>query len=415
MREVIFKMQSDVKKKIVVITIMVIISIFLATGIFCLVQHIRVKTAKIEVTLVDDLTINFLEKKKVSDFIVSINGNILDDYEIDATTLGKKTVLVSFKNNDNIKVSYSYEVEVVDKVAPVIWLSGNYTVNKGTDIDLTEKILCGDNLDSKPKCYIEGDYSLDKVGVYPLVFKAEDESGNKTEQKFNLNVVEPKKSTNSNNQVKEKNFTDFNNVIRDYKKDNTKIGIDVSSWQGEIDFDAIKNAGVEFVIIRVGGTRGRKGDYFLDNYFVRNITEANKRNIDVGIYFYSYADSIEKAKNDALWVLDKIKDYKVTLPIAFDWENWSTFNDYNLSFFGLTSMADTFLDVFLENGYQGLLYSSKNYLEKLWLPTKYDTWLAHYVSNTSYKGNYKYWQICDDGKINGIKGPVDIDIMYLDK
>ena len=166
-------------------------------------------------------------------------------------------------------------------------------------------------------------------------------------------------------------------------------------------------------MIRVGGTRGRDGEYFVDDYFERNITEANKRNIDVGIYFYSYANSNEKAREEAKWVMEHIKDYNVTLPIAYDWENWSSFNDYNLSFFGLTNMAETFLNTVSDAGYEGLLYSSKNYLERLWFPSKYDTWLAHYVDKTNYKGDYKYWQLCSDGKIDGIKGAVDIDIMYL--
>ena len=80
-------------------------------------------------------------------------------------------------------------------------------------------------------------------------------------------------------------------------------------------------------------------------------------------------------------------------------------------------MANTFLNTIKKAGYKGMRYSSKNYLEKLWLPTEYDTWLAHYTLNveqTSYTGEYKYWQVCDDGKIDGIAGAVDIDIMYLD-
>ena len=103
------------------------------------------------------------------------------------------------------------------------------------------------------------------------------------------------------------------------------------------------------------------------------------------------------------------------MPIAFDWENWNSFNDYNLSFFGLTDMAHTFLDTINKAGYEGLLYSSKNYLERIWLPTKYDTWLAHYTKKTNYEGNYKFWQLCDDGRVDGINGAVDIDILYLDK
>lgn len=399
------------KKKFILSGILLGVGVFLFLVIFFLVPYLRVKYAKIEVHLVDELTIEFAEKKKVSDFITSINGTILNDYEIDSTTLGKKQISFNFKNEDNIKVSYAYDVEVVDKIAPVVWLSGSYTITKGQDVDLAKKILCGDNVDSNPNCYVEGEYDYDKVGVYPLIFKAEDQSGNVTEQKFNLNVVEPKKNTNTNQTP---TYTYFSDVVRDYKTDKTRIGIDVSSWQGEIDFDAINNAGVEFIIIRVGGTRGRDGEYFIDNTFVRNITEANKRNIDVGIYFYSYANSNEKAKEEAEWVIEQLKGYQVTLPIAYDWENWSTFNEYNLSFFGLTNMAETFLDTLREAGYEGLLYSSKNYLERLWFPSKYDTWLAHYVDETNYKGKFKYWQLCNDGKVDGIKGAVDIDILYLD-
>lgn len=381
-------------------------------GTIYLVQYIRVKTAKIEVTLVEDLTINFAESKKVSDFITSINGEIIDDYTIDTTTLGTKNITFKFINDDHIKVSYSYNIEVVDKVAPVIWLSGSYTITKGNDVDLVSKILCGDNEDSHPNCYIEGEYDYNKVGVYPLTFKAEDKSGNISEQKFNLNVIEPKKNNTTINTTP--SYTYFEDVVNTYKTDKTRIGIDVSSWQGEIDFDALQNAGIEFIIIRVGGTRGRDGEYFVDNNFVYNITEANKRNIDVGIYFYSYANSIEKAKEEAKWVIEKLKDYNVSLPVAYDWENWSTFNEYNLSFFGLTSMANAFLDTINEAGYEGLLYSSKNYLERLWMPSKYDTWLAHYVDKTNYQGKFTYWQLCNDGKVEGIKGAVDIDIMYLE-
>lgn len=404
---------SKKTKTILFIMIGIVLSIALVFGIVSLVQYIRIKTAKIEVSLVEDLTIEFADKKKVSDFITSINGTIVNDYEIDTTTLGTQNVAFDFKNDDNIKVSYSYNVEVVDKTAPVIWLSGSYTLTKGQDIDIAKKVLCGDNADNSPNCYIEGEYDYNKVGTYPLIFKAEDASGNKTEQKFNLNVVEPKKNNNTNNNT-EPSYTNFSDIVKNYKTEKTRIGIDVSSWQGEIDFDAIKNAGVEFIIIRVGGTRGREGEYFVDNTFIRNITEANKRNIDVGIYFYSYANSNEKAREEAEWVIEQLKDYQINLPIAYDWENWSTFNEYNLSFFGLTNMAETFLDTLKDAGYEGLLYSSKNFLERLWFPTKYDTWLAHYTDTTNYKGEYKYWQLCSDGKIDGIKGSVDIDIMYLD-
>ena len=162
----------------------------------------------------------------------------------------------------------------------------------------------------------------------------------------------------------------------------------------------------------MGGTKGITGDYFLDSKFEQNIKNANKVGIPVGIYFYSYANNKDKAIKDAKWVLKQIKDYKVDLPIAFDWENWSFYNEFNLSFFGLTDMANSFLNVFKSKGYEGLLYSSKAYLDDIWLETNYPVWLAHYTKKTNYEGKYSYWQLCDNGLVDGINGNVDINIRY---
>lgn len=400
------------KKKILKISGIGLGIILLLILLLCGIQYLRVKFAKIEVVLASDLTIEFTDKKRVSDFITSINGTITNDYIIDSTSLGTKEVKVDFKNDDGIKVQYTYNVEVKDSVSPVIWLGGSYTINKGTEIDLTKKILCGDNEDANPNCYIEGEYDYNTVGTYPLTFKAEDKSGNVSEQKFNLHVVEPPKP-NNNTKPTEPSKTYFSDIVKNYKTENTRIGIDVSKWQGEIDFESLKNAGVEFMMIRIGGTRGTNKEYFVDETFEQNIKQASAYGIDVGIYFYSYANSNEHAKRDAEWVIEQLKDYNITLPIAFDWENWSSFNDYNLSFFGLTDMAHTFLETIENAGYKGLLYSSKNYLERIWLPTEFDTWLAHYTSKTNYEGDYTFWQLCSDGVVDGINGAVDIDIMYL--
>ena len=207
-------------------------------------------------------------------------------------------------------------------------------------------------------------------------------------------------------------FLDFEEIKQNYKTASSKIGLDVSKWQGDIDFTKLKEAGVEFVMIRVGRTKGRKGKYLIDEKFVQNIKGANKAKIPVGVYFYSYASSSKEAIADAKWVLKQIKKYQVDLPIAFDWEEWSSFNEYNLSFFGLTSMAEDFIKTVEKAGYQGMLYSSKTYLENIWLETNSIIWLAHYTSKTDYAKDFKMWQVCSNGKVEGINGAVDVDIMY---
>lgn len=401
-------------KKKLLIALIVLISIFTFGFIeykYC--QYLKIKNAKIEVELNDDMTVEFNESKKISDYIESINGKIIDDALIDTSKVGFQIVDFYFINDDGIKVNYSYTIEVKDTVEPVIWLGSTYKVKKGNKFNV-DSILCGDNYDNNPKCYVEGEYDTNKVGSYPLVFKAVDKSGNEAKQNFVLNVYEPKpsssKNTTSNKTVESK--TKFSDVYKKYKTNTTSIGIDVSSWQGDIDFAKLKQSGVEFIIIRVGGTRGTNGEYFLDNKFIQNIKGANEYEIPVGLYFYSYANSNEHAYRDAKWVLEQIKDYKVELPIAFDWEEWSSFNEYNLSFFELSSISETFLDTLSKEGYKGMLYSSKSYLDYIWYPTKYDVWLAHYTDKTTYKGKYNFWQMCDNGQIDGINGNVDIDIMY---
>ena len=402
----------------------VLIGVNILLIIFCLVfgsmllkRHLEIVNAKIEVSLVDNLNVEFLSEAKVSDFITSINGTILDDYKIDTTKLGEKLVEFKFKNEDNVRVTYSYKINVVDVTPPVIWLSNNYFVKEGDNVDLIQKIMCGDDADSNPKREIIGEYDMNKEGVYPLVFKATDSSGNETKIKFDLNVIKPKPSSGSSNSNSstEESFIPFDDVLKAYKNEGTEIGLDISEWQDEPDFDKLKSAGVEFVFLRVGGTKGTNGEYFLDKSFKYNIENAKRVGIPVGVYFFSYADSKESALKDAKWVYEQIKDYDIDLPIVFDWEDWGYYNDYNLSFFELTNMANSFLDFFDKKGYEGLLYSSKSYLEEIWLKLDYPVWLAHYTANlekSSYKGKYSYWQLCSDGRVDGIDGYVDINIRF---
>lgn len=398
------------KKKILIIVVALLLIIGLGVGIHFLHKEEKIKNAIIEITYNDNLTTEFLSEVTVSSFITSINGKIVDDYKIDTTKIGEKEINYEYINDDNIKIKQSYSINIVDTTAPVVWLGKSYSVAVGSNINLLDKIMCGDNYDNTPKCEIIGNYDMNTINTYPLTFKATDTSGNITEKEFNLNVYKPK--TTNNNTTGSRTITYFSDVIKNYKTENTEIGIDISEWQGDVDFNKLKEAGVEFVILRVGSTKGTKGDYFVDGKFKQNIERANEIGMPVGIYFYSYATSKEKAIEDAKWILEQIKDYKVDLPIAFDWENWSFYNNFNLSFFGLTDMANGFLDVFKEAGYEGMLYSSKNYLEQIWLKTDYPIWLAHYTYKTSYSGDYSYWQMCNDGRVDGIYGDVDINIRY---
>lgn len=396
------------KKKIIWISIGIFIFLILV-GIFLI---LRVRYAKIEVVLKSDLTVPIRELAKYSDFLVSINGNLLEDNIIDTSKLGPQTIEIHFKNEEHIKVKYQFNIEVVDKEPPIVWIKTQYTMVQGSSDDFLNKIMCADNYDAYPNCSIEGIYDMNTIGEYPLEFVAKDSSGNETRRHFKLNIIEKTNGGNSSNQNPPKTSTDFLEVVKNYKNENTEVGLDISHWQGDVDYQALKNAGVEFVILRVGTSSGIDGEYILDKKFIQNITNANEVGIPVGIYYYSYANSTLRAEQDAKWVLEQIKDYDVDLPIAFDWENWSFYNEFHLSLFGLSDMSEAFLKVINNAGYEGMLYSSKSYLEQIWYPTSYKTWLAHYTKETNYTGDYEYWQLCSDGVISGIKGDVDINIRY---
>lgn len=398
-------------KKLILIISIVVGIILLSVGGFLLYKYIEIKNAVVKVVLKDNLEADFADTLRVSSFIESINGKIVDDYYLNTDSLGKKKIDFEYINDDGIKIKYNYEINVVDREAPLIWLGKSYNVTRGSEDNLIDKIMCGDNYDNNPECVIEGDYNLDNVGSYNLVFKATDSSGNVSKKKFILNVNEASSKKESNGV---KSVTEFSDVIKDYKNDNTQIGIDVSKWQGDIDFSKLKSAGVEFVIIRIGSSTGINGENFIDSKFIQNIKNANSVGIPVGVYFYSYANSVDRAISDAKWIIENIKDYKVELPIAFDWENWGSFNTYELSFFGLTNMAKRFMDTVKDAGYDAMLYSSKTYLENIWMSVDYPVWLAHYTKNTNYAGDYSYWQICSNGRVDGINGDVDIDIRYID-
>lgn len=395
---------------VVIISILLIVDLIVCYLVFFNKKDFVVdKTIEeLNIVLKDDLTTEFLSEVKVSDFIVDNNYEIVDDYTIDTTKVGDKTITFNVKYNEEQEAKSSFDINVIDITKPLIWLGDTYTVYLGEE-DFYKDIICVDNYDEDIKVEINGEYDINKIGEYKLTIKATDKSNNESEQDFTLIVKEYRNS----DYTYQSEPVYFEDIVKNYKKNNTQIGLDLSSWQDDVDFEKLKESGVEFVILRVG-SEDKNDERFLDSRFKEYITEANKLNIPVGVYFYSYADSIEKSREDAYWILEQIKDYKIDLPIAFDWENWSKFNNYHLSLYKLSQMAKAYLDVFKENGYDGMLYSSKLYLENFWMDINYPVWLAHYVDVSSYKGKYIFWQLTSSGRVPGIYGDVDIDIRYLD-
>lgn len=402
------------KKIIIVMTLTGIILLIIGSILLLMTRKPKVDTSGYK--LIDNIEVNVYSQKKVSDFISSIKGKVITNEKINTEHLGKQEVDFIYENEKGEKRTGIINVNIVDQEEPLVWLSNSYSIKVGSKIDLNEEILCADNYDSKPNCRIEGEYDLNTAGVYNLTYVATDSSDNEEKVSFKLNVYEPEPMIEKEEQEQEQPArTVFKEVLEDYKNKNTEIGIDVSKWQGEIDFKKVKDAGATFVMIRVGSQQGVGGQYNLDPYFKQNMENAVKNDLKVGVYFYSYADSKKEAKKQANWVLNQIKKYKLSLPIAFDWECYNSFNQMELSLFGLNEVAESFLKRVEDAGYDSMLYGSKNYLNSIWKYQSYDVWLAHYTQETDYESDYIMWQLCQNGQIDGINMAVDINVLYTDE
>ena len=128
----------------------------------------KIKNAIIKVTLKEDLTTSFLSEVKVSDFIEEINGEITNDFTIDTSKIGSKEISFNYINEEDIKVPYSFKINIIDDIPPVIWLNSTYTIYDTYDGDILEDITCADNIDDNPKCEIIGNYDPHKIMIHQL-------------------------------------------------------------------------------------------------------------------------------------------------------------------------------------------------------------------------------------------------------
>lgn len=294
----------------------------------------------------------------------------------------------------------------LDTTFPIIVLDDVYVVKTGYSKKLVDVIMSADDMDPNPTREILGEYDLNISGEYPLTYKIQDSSGNVTTKDFTLKVKD--------DYIYQEKSISFQEAVTKYKNDTTKLGIDVSKWQGEIDWKQVAGEGVEFAIIRIAYQNGFDGDVLIDPYFEKNVTGCMEQHIPIAVYFSSYAQSKEEAQQQANWVCETLtQNNYINLNIAFDWENWSSFNKLGISLIDINDMADLFMETCVNQGYRSMLYGSKTYLESVWKNEKnYPIWLANYVEKTNYENSYKIWQFCQTGTIQGISGNVDINVMY---
>ncbi len=196
------------------------------------------------------------------------------------------------------------------------------------------------------------------------------------------------------------------------KTEQTMVGIDVSRFQGEIDFEKVREAGCEFVIMRIGGYDD--GAVYVDRYYEQNLQNARAAGLKIGIYYHAEERTATEVRRHVQWLLKVLDGEPLDFPIAYDWEDYTHFEDYGINFSDLNQLYEAFDAALNEAGYETMLYGSKSYLESIWAPSAatHTVWLAHYTSSTSYAGKYILWQRDNVGQIPGVEGDVDLDVYY---
>lgn len=194
------------------------------------------------------------------------------------------------------------------------------------------------------------------------------------------------------------------------------FGIDVSAHQGRINWAAVKAAGVDFAMIRCGFRGYGTGAICEDAYFKTNVAGATANGIKIGIYFYSAAVNENEAVEEAVWVISKIKTYRITYPVVYDFEDYQRHRCANVDGAQATKNAHTFLNLVRQAGYDPMMYANKSDLTSRISRAAfsgYKMWLAHYTSQTDYSGSYQMWQYTSKGNVSGINGYVDMNIAYF--
>lgn len=210
--------------------------------------------------------------------------------------------------------------------------------------------------------------------------------------------------------------------------DEITLGIDVSKYQGTIDWEQVAAAGVDFAMIRVGYRAKVSGEITADANAKYNMQQAQKYGIKIGAYFFSCAITEAEAIEEAKWVAEQIAPYSITYPVAYNCEGFSDPENrqYSLTKSQRTDMALAFLRTIDEKGYTPMFYASKAELQgnAQWETSRidgsYKIWVAQYpaepypqTSKSSYTGSHDMWQFTANGSVPGICVGVDVNVAYF--
>ncbi len=361
------------------------------------------------IVLLVDQTIEVYEELTVRELLSAFNGELQNpDDIVDTSETGTFEAAISYTyEGECYEHTVSYTVE---DTTPPLLLNGGYgaQVKLGDTYDLNTLVGFADNYDRAPVLTSWGTVDTSVCGSYPVKAVVTDASGNSISWDLNVHVVE-QKSEPDNNAPR----LTFDAFREQYAADNVRFGIDISRWQKDVDFAAVRDAGCEFVLMRMGYYYD---EMKMDEYYLTNMQKAQEAGLDVGIYIYTTANTEEEVRENARWIAQQLDGQTLDFPVIFDWESFSNFQKYGMNIHDLNMLFEVFAEEMQQLGYPVMLYSSRNFLQNFWYEqTEHPVWLAHYTDRTNYEGDYVMWQMSDKGRIHGITGDVDFNLLYTNK
>lgn len=299
---------------------------------------------------------------------------------------------IKFSYQNDEKGSVQIEVKGVSSPAGISKVEvSTYTTEKGKDDIITKEAIEAGELYKSTLSVVEHEFATGKYNVDVTITD-------------NRGIV--RKCNTRNIQM---------NCSEGYKQKITFSGIDVSRYQGNIDWNRVKAAGIDFVMIQVGYRNGQTGVITEDRCFERNIQGALAAGIDVGVYFFSQAITEEEAREEAAWAVKKVAPYKITYPITIDSEYRKNGRANSLNAVVRTNVVNAFCSEVKKNGYKAMIYASKSWFEDnliMGYLSEYEVWLARYHTVPEYTGTFHMWQYTNEGHVDGISGYVDRNVGY---
>lgn len=322
---------------------------------------------------------------------------------------------------ETIPSSLHMDPPEVDTEAPV-FISYPRVINllKGKEFVPDDYVGYIDDVDKDVELKVTGEIDNNTVGDYPIQMTIKDDAGNSKTIDVTVKVYvkkptptkkpatsSSKSSTSNTTKAKKTTFADLKNK---YATGNAFIGIDVSKYQGNIDFNKVKDAGCHFVILRMAIYNN--GKFGIDTKFEENYKKAKAAGLLIGVYYYSVDNTEALMKEHCAELAKALKGKQIDFPVAYDFEKWKGFQKLKMNSSDLNNMFYLFCSEMESYGYEAMIYANPYFLRNWFKPGHYKIWLADWKTQPSYVGTFHFWQFSATGRIAGINADVDVNIYY---